>query len=92
MDCDSLVLSIRTQENNNDLKNLEFFFDFSNLNKDLELFRNKNKEIVEKLKIENSENIWMDEFFALRSESRSFKCGSVDKNKLKRICKSQSKH
>ena len=33
MDCDSFVLTIETQNINNDLKNLEDLFDFSNLDK-----------------------------------------------------------
>ena len=37
MDCDSCVLSIRNQNIFNDLKNLEYFFDFSNLNENYEL-------------------------------------------------------
>ena len=32
MDCDCFVLSIETRKFNNDLKNLEDLFDFSNLN------------------------------------------------------------
>ena len=43
MDCDSSVLSIETQNINNNLKNLEDLFDFSNLNKNHELFSNKKK-------------------------------------------------
>ena len=42
MDCDSFVLSIETQNIINDLKNLEDLFDFSNLDKNHELFSNKN--------------------------------------------------
>ena len=44
MDSDSLVLSIETQNIINDLKNLEDLFDFSNLDKNHELFSNKNKK------------------------------------------------
>ena len=33
MDCDSFVLSFRERDNINDLKNLEYLFDFSNLDK-----------------------------------------------------------
>ena len=42
MDCDSFVLSIKTQNIFDDLKNLEDLFDFSNLDKNHELFSNKN--------------------------------------------------
>ena len=45
MDCDSFVLSIEIQNINNDLKNLEYLFDFSSLNKNHELFGNKNKNL-----------------------------------------------
>ena len=92
MDCDSLVLSIETQNINNELKNLEDLFDFSNLNKNHELFSNKNKKVVVKFKIETPENIWIDEFVALRSKCYAFKCGNDSKNKLKGISKSQSKN
>ena len=68
MDCDSFVLSIETQNIINDLKNLENLFDFSNLNKNHELFSNKNKKVVVKFKIETPKNIWIDEFVALRSK------------------------
>ena len=42
MDCDCFVLSIETQNINNDLKNLEDLFHFSNLNENHELISNKN--------------------------------------------------
>ena len=69
IDCDSFVLSFRTQNVINDLKNLEEIFDFSNLNKNHELFSEKNKKVVGKFKIETPKNIWIDEFIALRSQS-----------------------
>ena len=92
MDCDSFVLSIETQNIINDLKNLEDLFDFSNLDKNHELFSNKNRKVVGKFKIETPENIWIDEFVALRSKCYAFKCGDNSKNKLKGISKSQSKN
>ena len=92
MDCDSFVLSIETQNIINDLKNLENLFDFSNLNKNHELFSNKNKKVVGKFKIEAPKNIWIDEFVALRSKCYAFKCNNDSKNKLKGISKSQSKN
>ena len=52
MDCDSFVLSIKTQNTKNDLKNLEDLFDFSNLKRNHELFSNKDKEVIGKVKIE----------------------------------------
>ena len=92
MDCDSFVLSIETQNIINNLKNLEFLFDFSNLNKNHELFSNKNEKVVGKFKIETPENIWIDEFVALRSKCYAFKCGDNSKNKLKGISKSYSRN
>ena len=44
MDTDSFVLCVITTDSINDLKNLKDIFDFSNLNKDHELFSNKNKK------------------------------------------------
>ena len=45
MDCDSFVLSFRERDINNDLKNLEYLFDFSNLDKNYELLSNKNGKV-----------------------------------------------
>ena len=92
MDCDSFVLSIETENIINDLKNLEDIFDFSNLNKNHELFNNKNKKVVGKFKIETPKNIWIVEFVALRSKCYAFECGDDSKNKLKGISRSQSKN
>ena len=92
MDCDSFVLSIEAENIINDLKNLEKLFDFSNLDKNHELFSNKNKKVVGKFKIETPKNIWIDEFVALRSKCYAFKCGDDSKNKLKGISKSHSKN
>ena len=68
MDCHSLVLSMKTQNRIIDWKNLEDLFDFSNLNENHELFRKINKKIVGKFKKETPENVWIDEFVALRSK------------------------
>ena len=72
MDCDSFVLSTETQNIFNDLKNLEYLFDFSNLNENHELFSYENKKVVSKFKIEIPENNWIDEFVALRSKCYAF--------------------
>ena len=80
MDCDNFVSSIETQNVNDDLKNLADLFDFSILNENHELFSNKNKEVVGKFKIETPENIWIDEFVALRSKGYAFKCEDGSKN------------
>ena len=92
LDCDSFVLSIETENIINDLKNLEILFDFSNLDKNHDLFSNKNKKVVGKFKIVTPENIWIDEFVALRSKCYAFKSVNDSKNKLKGISKSQSKN
>ena len=92
MDTDCFVLSVITKDFLEDLKNLEDIFDFSNLDRDHELFSNKNKKVIGKFKIETPKNIWIDEFIALRSKMYAFKCGDDSKNKLKGISKSQSKH
>ena len=41
---DSFVLSVNTKDITKDSKNLEVMFDFSNLDKNQELFSNKNKK------------------------------------------------
>ena len=50
MDTDSFVLSLKTGNNNKELKKLEKMFHFSNLDEKHELFRNKNKKVVGKFK------------------------------------------
>ena len=92
MDTDSFVLSVTTKDIIKDLKNLEYIFDFSNLDKIHELFSNKNKRVIGFFKIETPKNIWIDEFVCLRIKMYAFKCGDDSKNKLKGISKSQSKN
>ena len=92
MDKDSVVLSVNTKNIIKDLKNLEDIFDFSNLDKNHEIFSNKNKKVIGKFKIETPKNIWIDEFVCLRSKMYAFKCGDDSKNKLKGVSKSQSKN
>ena len=92
MDTDSFVLSGNAKDIIKDLKNLEYIFDFGNLDKNHEPFSNKNKKVIGKFKIETPTNIWIDEFVCLRSKKYAFKCGDVSKNKLIGISKSQSKH
>ena len=91
IDTDSFVLSVNTKNIIKDLRNLEDIFDFSNLDKNHELFGNKNKKVIGKLKIETPKSIWIDEFVCLRSKMYAFKCGDDSKNKLKSISKSQSR-
>ena len=92
MDTDSFILSVNTKDIIKDLKNLEDIFDFSNLDKNHELFSNKNKKVIGKFKNECPRNFWIDEFICLRSKMYAFKCGDDSKNKLKGISKSQSKN
>ena len=92
MDCDCFVLSLNTEKIIKELKILEDNFDFGNLDENLELFSNKNKKVIGKLKIETPKKIWIDEFFALKSEKYAFTCGDDSKNKLTGIFKSQSKN
>ena len=94
IDTDGMILSMKTKDIIKDLKNLEKIFDFSNLDKIHELYSEKNKKVIGKFKIETPKNIWIDEFVCLRSKAYSFKCkdNKEDKNKIKRISKSQSKH
>ena len=68
MDTDSFVLSVNTKDIIKDLKNLGGKFDFSNLDKNHELFSNKNKKVIGKFKIETPKNICIDEFICLRSK------------------------
>ena len=57
MDNDSFVLSVNTKDFIKDSKNLEDIFDFSNFDKNHELFSNKNKKLIGKFKIETPKNI-----------------------------------
>ena len=67
-----------------DLKNLEDTFDFSILDENLELFSNKNKNVIGKFKTETPKNVILDEFVRLRPEMYAFKCGDESKNKIRR--------
>ena len=92
IDTDAFVLSLKTQDIIKDLKNLEDIFDFSNLDKNHELFSNKNQKVLGKYKIETPKSVFIDQFVCLRSKMYAFKCGNDSKNKLKGISKSQSKN
>ena len=94
IDTDGMFLSMKTKDIIKDLKNLEDIFDFSNLDKNHEVFSDKNKKIIGMFKIETPKNVCIDEFICLRSKPYSFKCKNNDenKNKIKGISKSQSKH
>ena len=92
MNTDSLILSIKTKDIIKDLKKLEDIFDFSNLDKNHELYSNKNKKVIGKFKLETPKNVWIDEIVRLRSKMYAFKCGNCSKNKLKGISESQPKN
>ena len=92
MDTDSFILSVNTNDFIRDLKHLDDMFDFTNIDKNIELFSNKNKKVIGKFKIETPKNIWVDEFVCLRSKMSSFKCGDDSRSKFKGVSKSQSKH
>ena len=92
IDCDSFILSIKSENIIKDLKNLEDVFDFSNLDENHKLYSEKNKKVIGKFKKETPKNIFIDEFIALRSKMYSFKCGDDSKNRLKGISKDQSKN
>ena len=92
IDTDAFVLSMNTKDIIKDLKYLEDIFGFINLEKNHELFSNKNKKVIGNFKIETPKRIWIDEFVCLRSKKYSFKCGDDSKNKSKCVSKSQSRH
>ena len=58
MDTDSFVLSMNTKDSIKDFKNSEDIFDFSNLDRNHELFSNK-KNVIGKFKNETPENLWV---------------------------------
>ena len=94
VDTDGMFLNMKTKNIIKDLKNVEDIFDFSNLDKNHELYSEKSKKVIGKFKIETPKNIWIDEFVCLRSTAYSFKCkdNNENKNKIKGISKTQSKH
>ena len=94
VDTDGMFLSMKTKDIIKDIKKFKNIFDFSNLDKNHELFSEKNKKVIRKFKIETPKNIWIDEFVCLRSKAYSFKYKNEgeNKNKIKGFSKSQSKH
>ena len=94
VDTDGMFLSLKTKDIIKDLKNLEDIFEFSNLDKNHELYNERNKKIIGKFKIETPKIVFIDKFVCLRSKAYSFKCKKIEeiKNKIKGISKSQSKH
>ena len=59
MDCDSFVLSIKSENIIKDLKNLEDIFDFSNIYENHELYSEKNRKVLGKFKIITPKNIYI---------------------------------
>ena len=92
MDTDSFILSVNTKDFIKDLLKFKDRFFFSNLDKNHELFSNKNKKVIGKFKIESPKSTWIDEFICLRSKMYAFKCGDDCKNKLKGVSKSYYKN
>ena len=87
MDTDSFILSIKTGDLINDLEYFKDDFDFSELDENHELYDTINKKVIDKMKIETSPIIELDNFVALRSKSYSFSY----KNAQKTVQKSKQK-
>ena len=64
LDTDSFVLIKNTKDISKDLKKLEDIFDFSNLDKNHELFSNKIKKVIGKFKIETPKIFGLMSLFA----------------------------
>ena len=74
MDCDSFVLSLKTENVIKDQKIPDDIFDFSNLHETHDIFSNKNKQLIGKFKIETPKNNWIDDFITVRSKCYAFRC------------------
>ena len=74
------------------LESLQDIFDCSYLDKNPELFSNKNEKVIGEFKVETPENIWIDEFFVLRGKMYSFKRRNDSKININCYSKFQSKH
>ena len=70
---------------------MEDIFDLGKLDKNHDLFNNKRKKVIGKIKIETPKYFWIDEFVCLGSKMYAFRCGDDSKNELKGIYKSQSR-
>ena len=67
-DTDGMILSMKTQIIIKDLEKFGDIFDFSNIDKNHELFSGKNKKVIGKFKIGSPKNIWINELVCLRSK------------------------
>ena len=94
-DTDAYIMSIKTTNIINDLNILQNryqIFDFSNLNKDHQLFSNEYKKIPGYLKIETPKSLYIDKFICLRSKCYAY-ITQLDgyENKFKGIVKGYKK-
>ena len=71
MDTDSFIVNVNTNTRIKDLKNLGDTFDFNSLDKNHDLFSNKNEKEVGRFRIETPKSLCIDEYGALRSEMYS---------------------
>ena len=80
-----MILSMKTENFFEDLKNLEVVFDFSNPDVNHEVYSNKNEKVVGKFKIVTLKK-GLDDFVCLRSKAFSFKGKDIfeSRNKIKR--------
>ena len=62
IDTDGMILSMKTENIIKDLKNSEDIFDFSNLDENQELFSNKSKKVIGKVKIKTPKNVFINLF------------------------------
>ena len=56
------------------------------------MFGIENYKVIGKLKIETPKNIFIDDFFCLRSKAYPFICGKVNKDKLEGFSKPRSEN
>ena len=74
-DTDAFIMSLKTTNIINDLSILQNryqIFDFSNLNKEHQLFSNEYKKIPGYLKIETPKSLYIDKFICLRSKCYAY--------------------
>ena len=76
IDTDGMILSMRTENIIEDLKNLEDMFDFSNLDETREIFSDKTKKVFGNFEIDTPESVWINEIVCLRSEMYAFEIGT----------------
>ena len=90
-DTDAYVMSVRTTDIVYDLDKLQDqykIFDFSNLNREHNLFSNEFKKIPGYLKIETPKSLYIDKFVFLRSKCYAYTTElDGNDNKLNGICK-----